>query len=109
MAWSNLVPFSPFCTCLSSIDRFGDHLLGCSRGPMRIRHHDTLVSIISNALSKDHPGVLKEQALPSVYALQCLTGKEDKNRKSKEQRASYDDGLRPGDIFHPDFQHDHSA
>ena len=51
---------------------------------MRIRRHDTLVNIIYNALSQDHPGVLKEQ------------------------RASYDDGLRP-DIFHPDFQHGHSA
>ena len=42
---------------------------------MRIRRHDALVNIIYNALSQDHPGVLKEQ------------------------RASYDDGLRPGDVF----------
>ena len=69
------------CTCLSTIDNYGDHLLGCSQGPMRIHRHDTLVNIIYNALSQDHPGVLKEQ------------------------RASYDDGLRPGDVFHPDFQH----
>ena len=80
-----LFPLSPLCTCLSSIDSFGDHLLGCSHGPTRIRCHDTLVNIIYNALSQDNPGVLKEQ------------------------RASYDDGLWPGDIFHPDFQHGRSA
>ena len=66
---------------LSTIDNYGDHLLGCSQGPMRIRRHDALVNIIYNALSQDHPGVLKEQ------------------------RASYDDGLRPGDVFHLDFHH----
>ena len=27
----------------------------------------------------------------------------------KEQRASYNDGLRPGDIFHPDFQNGRPA
>ena len=26
------------------------------------------------------------QALPSVYALQCLTGKEDKNKKNKKNQ-----------------------
>ena len=51
----------------------------------RIRRHDALVNIIYNALSQDHPGVLKEQ------------------------RASYDDGLRPGNVFHPDFQHGRPA
>jgi len=48
---------------------------------MRIRRHDALVNIVYNALAQDHPGVLKEQ------------------------RASYDDGLCPGDVFHPDYQH----
>ena len=52
---------------------------------MRIHCHDALVNIIYNALSQDHLGVLKEQ------------------------RASYDDGLYPGDVFHPDFQHGCSA
>jgi len=50
-----------------------------------IRHHVALADIIYKALSQDHPGVLKEQ---------CL---------------SYNDALRPGDVFHPDFQHGHSA
>ena len=27
----------------------------------------------------------------------------------KEQRASYDDGLYPGNVFHPDFQHGRPA
>jgi len=48
---------------------------------MRIRRHDALVNIVYNALEQDHPGVLKEQ------------------------RASYDDGLCPDDVFHPDYQH----
>ena len=52
-----LFPFSPLCTCLSPIDSFGDHLLGCSHGYMRIHWHDTLVNIIYSALSQDlRPG-----------------------------------------------------
>jgi len=70
---------------VSFIDSFGDHLLGCSHGPMRIRRHDALADIIYKALSQDHSGVLKEQ------------------------RISHSDGLRPGDVFHPDFQHGCSA
>ena len=42
-------------------------------------------TITIDALSQDQPGVLREQ------------------------RASYDDGLRPGDVFHPDFQHGRPA
>ena len=42
---------TPLCTCLSTIDNYGDHLLGCSQGPMRILQHDALVNIIYNALS----------------------------------------------------------
>jgi len=81
----SLFPLSPLCTCLSTIDNVGDHLLGCSQGSMRIRRHDALVNIVYNALAQDHPDVLKEQ------------------------RALYDDGLRPGDIFHPDYRHGHLA
>ena len=81
----SLFPLSPLCTCLSTIDNFGDHLLGCSQGPMRIRRHNALVNVIYNALSQDHPGVLKEQ------------------------RASHDHGSCPGDVFHPDFQDGRSA
>ena len=57
----SLFTFSPLYTCFSTIDNYGYHLLGCSQGPMRIRRHDAVVNIIYNALSQDHPGVLKEQ------------------------------------------------
>ena len=67
------------CTCLSSIDCFSDHLLGClrgcSHGPIRICCHDALVGILHHVLLQDHPGALKEQ------------------------RASFDDSLGPGYIF----------
>ena len=46
----SLFPSSPLCTCLSSIDCFGDHLLGYSHGPNRIRRHDALVKIPHHAL-----------------------------------------------------------
>jgi len=75
----SLFPPSPLCTCLSSIDCFGDHLLGCSQGPMRIRRHNALVSILHHALLQDHPGALKEQL------------------------ASFDDNSRPVDVFHPEW------
>ena len=73
-----LFPLLPLCTCLSVIDQFGDHLLGCSHGPLRIQRHDALVSIVHHALLQDHPGVLREQSIAS-------------------------DQSRPGDIYHPDF------
>ena len=76
----SLFPISPLCTCLSSIDCYGDHLLDCSHGPMRIRRHDALVNILHHALLQDHTGVLKEQ------------------------RASFDGSSHPGNIFHPDYQ-----
>ena len=80
-----LFPLSPLCVCLTSIDQFGDHLLECSHGPMRIRRHDALVYIVCHALSQSHSGVLKEQ------------------------RVSNEDNSRPGDVYHPDFQHGRPA
>ena len=74
-----LFPTSPLCTCLSVIDQFGDHLLGCSHGPLRIQRHNALVSIVHHALLQDHPGVLREQGISSGQS-------------------------RPGDIYHPDFR-----
>ena len=55
-----LFPSLPLCTCLSVIDQFGDHLLGCSHGPLRIQYHNVLMSIVHHALLQDHPGVLRE-------------------------------------------------
>ena len=63
-----LFPRSPLCTCLSPTDCFDDHLLGCSHGPMRIRRHDALVDILYNALSQDHPDVLRSSVLPIMMA-----------------------------------------
>jgi len=80
-----LFPTSPLCVCLSTIDHCGDHLLECSHGPMRIRRHDALVDIVYHALSQSHTGV------------------------RKEQRISGDDQSRPGDVYHPDFQHGRPA
>jgi len=75
-----LFPLSPLCTCLSTIDQFGDHLLGCSHGPLRIQRHDALVSVVHHTLLQDHPGVLREQG------------------------TSTSDRSRPGDIYHPNFR-----
>ena len=47
------------------IDQFGDHLLGCSHGPLRIQCHDALVTVVHHALLRDHPGVLREQGIAS--------------------------------------------
>ena len=52
---------------------------------MRIRHYDALVNIFHHALLQNHPGALKEQ------------------------RASFAYNARPGDRFHPDFQHGRPA
>jgi len=73
-----LFPLLPLCACLSVIDQFGDHLLGCSHGPLRIQRHNALVSVVHQALLQDHPGVLREQSIASDHS-------------------------RPGDIYHPDF------
>ena len=84
------MPYKPSEVCgkqqsgLSVIDQFGDHLLGCSHGPLRIQRHDALVSIVHHALLQDHPGVLREQSTAS-------------------------DQSRPGDIYHPDFTLGHPA
>ena len=56
-----LFPLLPLCTCLSAIDQFGDHLLGCSRGPLRIQRH---VNIIHHALLQ--VGVLREQGIANL-------------------------------------------
>jgi len=70
--------FPILCTCLSVIDEFGDHLLGCSHGPLHIQRHDTLVNIVHHALLQGHPDVLSEQGIAS-------------------------DQSHPGDIYHSDF------
>ena len=34
------------CNCHQLVDHFGDHLIGCSHGPLCIRHHNALCNII---------------------------------------------------------------
>jgi len=68
------------CVCGTLLDPFGDHLLGCGHGVLRIRRHDALRDVVYHALRLDCPGV------------------------RTEQRCAGDHHDRPGDIFHPDFQ-----
>jgi len=74
-----LFPTAQLCSCSSSIDSYGDHLLGCSYGPLRIRRHDALTRILFHSMLLDNPGVLREQ------------------------RVFGDNQSRPGDLHHPDF------
>ena len=44
---------SVLCSCHQLVDRFGDYLIGCSHGPLRIRRHNALCDIIYYALLED--------------------------------------------------------
>ena len=66
------------CSCGSVVDQFGDHLLGCGHGPMRIRRHDALCDIVFHALLQDNSGCKREQRCGGTLD-------------------------RPGDVYHPDF------
>ena len=77
-----LFPFPPNnvrCICGNVIDPYGDHLLGCGRGALRVRRHDALCDIIWHSLLLD-----------------C-------KQATREQRCSGSTMSRPGDVFHPDF------
>ena len=71
-------PQSLRCTCGQIMDEFGDHLLGCAHGPLRIKRHDALRNIIWHALLMDDKGAAREQ--------HCGNSNN-----------------RPGDVYHPDF------
>ena len=66
------------CSCDSVVDQFGDHLLGCGHGPMKICRHDALCDVIFHALLQDNSGCKREQ--------RCGSNLD-----------------RPGDVFHPDY------
>lgn len=67
------------CSCGAMIDPYGDHLLGCGQGPLRIRRHNGLRDVIWHALLQDDTEV------------------------RRELRISGDSQERPGDIAHPTF------
>ena len=77
-------PQSLRCTCVQIIDEFGDHLLGCAHGPLKIKRHDALCNIIWHALLMDDKGATREQ--------HCGNSNN-----------------RPGDVYHPDFALGNSA
>ena len=66
------------CSCGTVVDCFGDHLLSCGHGPMRIRQHDALCDVIYHALLQDNSGCKREQRCGSELD-------------------------HPGDVYHPDF------
>ena len=70
-------------SCHQLVDRFGDHLIGCGHGPLRIRRHNALCNIIYYALLEDNSEVRREQGV------------------------SGESSSRPGDVFHPDFHNGH--
>ena len=51
-----------------AVDRFGDHLLGCGHGPMRIRRHDALCDIVFHhaALLQDNSGCRRGSSVVAV-------------------------------------------
>ena len=49
-----LFPTAQLCTCLSSIDYRGNHLLGCSYGPLRIHRRDALTYILFHSMLLDN-------------------------------------------------------
>ena len=88
--WLGITTFRPppgalRCVCGVQLDPFGDHLLGCGHGVLRIQRHNALRDIVYHALRMDNPGV------------------------GTEQRCQGDHQDRPGDIFHPDFQYGRPA
>ena len=72
-------PHSLLCTCGQTIDHFGDHLMGCGHGPLRIMRHKALRDTIWHALLQDNNNAVRKQ--------HCGEGNS-----------------RPGDVYHPNFQ-----
>ena len=80
LAWNSNFLSYQFCSLLlrQHSGPFGDHLLGCGHGPMKIREHDALCDVIFHALLQDNSGCKREQ--------HCGSNLD-----------------RPGDVFHPDY------
>ena len=74
-----LFPTAQLCVCSSSIDSLGDHLCSGSYGPLHIRRHNALTSILFHSMLLEISGVLHEL------------------------KVSGDNQSPPGDFYHPDF------
>ena len=80
------IPIFPFpnskrCPCGNTVDKFGDHLLGCNQGQsVATKRHDALCKVVYNALLTDN------------------------SRCRREARCSSSKETRPGDVYHPDFE-----
>ena len=75
-------PSSPslvWCLCGQIIDKFGDHILGCSSGQLRSKRHSAMCDVLYQNLLVDNAGACREQ------------------------RCSSESSDRPGGVFHPDF------
>ena len=70
------------CSCYKLVDCFGDHFIGYSHGPLRIRCHNALSDIIYFTLLEDSADVCWEQGM------------------------SGESSDRPGDVLHLEFYND---
>ena len=78
----NLPSDAKRCTCGAIIDKFGDHLFRCNQEQnLRMKRHNALCEVVFNVLLVDD------------------------SRCRREMRCSRTSNSRPGDIFHPNFEH----
>lgn len=78
-------PRAKRCVCSHVLDRFGGHVLGSSHGSLTLKHHNAIRDTVYYALLVDNKGSVKEQ------------------------RCSYEDISRPGDMHHLDVLTGHPA
>ena len=56
-----ICPHPVRCVCRQTIDEYGDHVLGCGHGQLRIKRHDALCEVAWHTLLMDNRGVIREQ------------------------------------------------
>ena len=59
---------SPLCVCGQLVNHFGDHLIRCGHGSLRIRQHNVLCDLIYYVLLEDNLDVQKEQKVSGESA-----------------------------------------
>ena len=80
------IPIFPFpnskrCPCGNTVDKFGNHILGCNQGQsFTTKRHDALCKVVYNALL--------------THDTRCR----------REARCSSSNQTRPGDAYHPNFE-----